>query len=139
MEKINFYLEYSHKWIDHPLTFTIHFDDRLIHVDQGHAYNTINKKVVLSEGDHLLKFTIDNKNEANTTVDQNKKILDDSLITIENFKFNDLDLTSLLIEKSVYKTISNGVLSQTNVLGLNGTLSFALKVPIYDWLLENYY
>ena len=68
-----------------------------------------------------------------------KKIINDSIITIENFKFNDLDLKSLLIEKSVYNTVSNGVLTQTNVLGLNGTLNFDLKVPIYDWLLENLY
>ena len=136
MEKIDFYMEYEHTWIDHPLTISVYFDDRLIHLDQGHTHTVVDKKIALHQGKHKLKLVIQNKNEVNTKIDQQGNVLEDTLVTIKELKINDIDLKPIIESHSVYHTQSQGTLKQTLVLGLNGSWELDVNVPIYDWLLE---
>jgi hypothetical protein len=81
-------------------------------------------------------LVIQNKNEANTKIDQQGNILEDTLVTIKELKINDIDLKSIMESHCVYHTQSQGTLKQTLVLGLNGSWELDVDVPIYDWLLE---
>ena len=69
MEKIKLKFVYEHKWIDHPLDVNLFIDDRLIFSGIGKADEliTINKKIAIESGKHMLKLQIKGKNQMNTT------------------------------------------------------------------------
>lgn len=132
-------MEYQHTWIDHPMTVSIYFDDRMIHLDQGHYKAVIDKKISLSPGAHTLKVKIANKDNRNTTVNEKGQIVEDSMITINSLKIDDINLNAIMEADSVYHTKSKGILERTVRLGLNGEWQLPMKTPVYEWILEKLY
>lgn len=132
-------MEYQHTWIDHPMTVSIYFDDRMIHLDQGHSKAVIDKKISLPSGSHILKIKIANKDNRNTIVNEKGEIVEDSMITINKLKIDEINLNAIMEADCVYHTEPNGILERTVQLGLNGEWQLPMKTPVYEWLLEKLY
>lgn len=94
------------------------------------------------DGDHELRFVLKNKTDKDTVVDENGKIVKDSLIKIENLFFDDIDISEAFIQLSEYRHNNNGhsdvvVERLLGGMGCNGTVTLKFTTPIYLWLLEN--
>lgn len=142
MEKVNICMSYTHTWIDHPLLFIISVNDRVLHIDNsGKQQCQLNKTINLPYGSHQFKIQIQNKNEANTVIDKNRNVVQDTLLNIESISFNQIETKSLILDrqKISYFQINNQtdqLLEKTLEFGYNGTFIFNFKNPVYEWLLE---
>lgn len=93
--------------------------------------------------DRLHKLTIIIKNKtANHTIINNNEIVSDSLINIDNFKLDNIDIDQLVSKLAVYAHDYNGSGSCVNDLffnsaGCNGSITLEFASPSYIWLLEN--
>ena len=94
------------------------------------------------EADHSLKIILKNKTSHHTTVDKDGKILEDTLISINDICFDEINVDQLFFEHAVYSHNYNG--SGDNVedncygdLGCNGTVELKFSTPFYVWLLEH--
>jgi len=142
MEKVQLKLIYSHNWIDHPLQIITKIDDRVVNFDcTGQQEVSIDKKIKLSNSDHLVSVHISNKNESNTKIDENHNVIADSLVTIKSLQFDEIEVLPLInqgnIQSFYVDNQKDQVLSKITELGLNGTWEFKFKTPVYDWLLES--
>ena len=145
MQDLDIRLEYTHEWIDHPLIFLFYIDNRIIHLDNSGKNNCIiSKKIKLADGKHLLKVQIQNKNEANTIIDQKQRILSDSFLRIDSIRFDDIEIKDQVflnteIGKFYIDNQSNNILTRTSEFGYNGCLKIEFSMPMYNWLLESYF
>ena len=94
------------------------------------------------ECEHELKFVLKNKTDQHTTVDDAGNIVSDSLIQINNLRFDDIELGYIFTQLNQYQHNNNGntdwvVEKCYGDLGCNGTVSLKFTTPIYLWLLEN--
>lgn len=145
MQELDIRLEYTHEWIDHPLIFLFYINDRIIHLDNsGKSKCIISKKLKLSDGKHILKVQIQNKNEANTIVDQKQKILSDSFLRIDSIRFDDIEIKDQVFVntdqgKFYIDNQPDNILTRTSEFGYNGCLQIEFLMPMYNWLLESYF
>ena len=91
---------------------------------------------------HELKIVLKHKTINHTTLDHNGNIVQDSCVTVNNFKFDDIEVDQLVSEQAVYRHSFNS--DQLAIedkfywnLGCNGTVTMKFQTPIYIWLLEN--
>ena len=82
------------------------------------------------------------KTPAHTVVDEQGNIVSDAMINISKISVDDIDITQVVHELSVYQHDFNG--SQPVIedkfygdMGCNGTVRLNFTTPIYLWLLEN--
>lgn len=119
-------------WIDQHRIF----DDRV--TDLRH----IEYSIVDNDAEHELKFVLKNKTDVDTSIDEHGNIVKDSLIKIENIKFDDIALGHTFTQLSTYTHNFNNhgqpVLEKFyGNMGCNGTVSLKFTTPLYLWLLEN--
>ena len=95
-----------------------------------------------TDGDHTLVFEMFGKTPAHTVVDDQGNIVSDAMINISKISVDDIDITQVVHELSVYRHDFNG--SQPMIedkfygdMGCNGTVTLNFTTPIYLWLLEN--
>lgn len=91
---------------------------------------------------YQLKIVIKNKTDEYTEVSAAGEIIKDSLLDINNFKLDDIDIDQIVRTKAVYRHDFNGsgqfVDDQFyNTVGCNGAITFEFATPGYLWLLEN--
>ena len=125
------------------LAAEVWLDERLqIAVD--HVTETIPVSVAVGEddGEYELRIVLKNKTADDTKVDLEGNIVQDSCLTVNNFKFDDIDVDQLVSEQAVYRHSFNGDGPEIDdefywCMGCNGTVSLRFSTPIYIWLLEN--
>lgn len=89
-----------------------------------------------------VKIVVKNKTAAHTQVNEAGEILRDSLINVNNFKMDEIDIDRIVYEKAVYVHDFNGSGNQVSdtfygLAGCNGSIEFEFTTPSYLWLLEN--
>jgi hypothetical protein len=120
-------------WIDDTEIF------RCDHVQQA---QTITFDLPNDDGDHELRLILKNKTGEHTQIDQNGTIVKDAVLTVDNLKFDEIDLGQIFSEHAVYTHNFNGFSAQIQdkfwgTMGCNGTVSLKFSTPVYIWLLEN--
>lgn len=116
----------SHKIFDNCVTESQHIEHSLADDD----------------GEHELRFVLKNKDDLKTVIDSEGNIVKDSLINIDNLKFDDIELGYTVTELSTYTHNFNNHGEQTvqkfyGTMGCNGTVTLKFTTPLYLWLLEN--
>ena len=91
---------------------------------------------------YTVKIVVKNKTPDHTDINNDGEIVRDSLININNFKIDDIDIDKIVYEKAVYTHDFNG--SQPLIkdrfygpAGCNGTIELGITTPVHVWLLEN--
>jgi len=110
------------------------------HVDQ--EYQIDHDFSDVDNGEYDLQFVMTGKLPEYTILDQQGTILQSPMLTISDFKFEDIVLGTKFLEKSVYQHDFNGSGPSTiepffGNMGCNGTVSFKFNTPLFLWLLEN--
>ena len=95
-----------------------------------------------NEQKHNVKIVIKNKTPAHTQVSEAGEILSDSLININNFKIDEIEIDRIVYQKAVYNHDFNGSGNHVSEsfygsAGCNGSIEFEFNTPAYLWLLEN--
>ena len=126
-----------------PLDIAVFIDNQPI-FDHSHVDGTIslNHNVPEEEGNHELRFVMQNKQPDHTQIDEAGNIVRDARIVIRNIAFDDIPLGQLVIDHATYTHNFNGTGETTTQkfygeMGCNGTVSLKFTTPIYLWLLEN--
>lgn len=129
---------------ENPLGLEIWLDNNIVHdVNTGVDVETF--RITLNdsnESEHELKFVLKNKTVAHTQVDESGNILNDATISINNLKFDDIDIGYAFNKLAIYTHDFNGTGSESthdffNTIGCNGTVSLKFTTPMYLWLLEH--
>jgi hypothetical protein len=94
------------------------------------------------EQDHRVKIIVKNKTPTHTHVNEAGEILQDSLVNINNFKIDEIDIDQVVYQKAVYAHDFNGSGNQVadsfyGPAGCNGSIELEFSTPAYLWLLEN--
>lgn len=125
-----------------PVGFEIWIDnDRVLdlaHVDHATDFAHTMPDV---DGDHVLKFVLKNKLPEHTKIDGENNIVADVCVNIEYVKFDDIDVTPIIMSNAEYEHDYNGTQSTTKqrfygTMGCNGTVSVPFSTPIYLWVIE---
>jgi hypothetical protein len=110
-------------------------------VDPYHVSHDISDE----EGEHELTIELYGKLPQHTKIDDQGNIVKDTMITVENIKIDDIDLSTILMSAPLliqYHHDFNGtqpavVDSFYGSMGCNGIVTLKFATPIYLWLLEN--
>ena len=99
-------------------------------------------QVGYDDADHELKIVLKNKTADDTIIDSAGNIVQDSCLTVNNFKFDNIAVDQLMSERAVYRhnfNSNNPVIDDEFywLMGCNGTVSLQFTTPSYIWLLEN--
>ena len=91
---------------------------------------------------HVFTLELHGKNSSHTIVDADSNIIADSSLKFSKFIADDIDISQLFIDRSLYRHNFNGNGPDTDdrffdIMGCNGTVSFVFSTPFYFWLLEN--
>jgi len=127
----------------------------IIH-DNLHVSDTYHVSYDISdeEGEHELTIELYGKLPQHTKVDDQGNIVKDVVITVENFKIDDIDISSMLtcIPTLLYSDVPTHIIQYCHdfngtqpaivdqfhgSMGCNGTVTLKFVTPIYLWLLEN--
>lgn len=119
--------------------------DNLILLDIDHVTDDsmpVTYDINDADGEHELIFVLKHKTDKHTQIDSQGNIIHDARLTINNLKFNDMELGQLLHELAVYTHDLNGTGAIVqdkfySEMGCNGTVSIKFTTPIYQWLLDN--
>ena len=117
-------------------------DDKFFDSNVKKRDTSISYELDEDEADHSLKIILKNKTIDHTNVDETGAILFDTLISIKDISFDEINIDQLFFEHAVYTHNYNG--SGDNVeekfygdLGCNGTVELKFSTPFYMWLLEH--
>lgn len=95
-----------------------------------------------NEQAYTVNVVVKNKTSSHTEISETGKIIRDSLVHINNFKIDEIDIDKIVYEKAEYTHNFNG--SQAKVkdrfygpAGCNGTIAIKFTTPGYLWILEN--
>jgi hypothetical protein len=94
------------------------------------------------DAEHELRVVLKNKLPEHTTIDADGTIVQDAVITVTNFEFEEIDVDQIVVDHAVYlhNFNSTGPDQQHRfygTMGCNGTVSLKFSTPIYLWLLEH--
>lgn len=140
---------------DCKLGVKVALDNNIIY-DNAHVTQTdhVAHDVDDQDGDHVLTIELYGKLPQHTEIDSQGNIIKDVMIAIENFKIDDLDISSILTTypTRLYADVPTHIIqychdyngTQSRVvepfhshMGCNGTVTLKFTTPIYLWLLEN--
>lgn len=141
MDTINIELDVARTAGQSDLEFSIRLDGKVIYkldADADHVKFEIDD----DQGDHELVFELAGKQPTHTKIDDQGRIIEDAVITVNNIIIDDLDVNSIFSEQSKYQHNFNGTGDQVterfyDTMGCNGTVTLKFSTPIYLWLLEN--
>lgn len=95
-----------------------------------------------AEGKHVLRWHVSGKLPSYTKIDADGNIVSDSLLKIENFIIDDIDISNLIYVVATYTHDCNGTAEMKTYkmyeeLGCNGVAELKFTTPLYLWLLES--
>ena len=120
---------------------------RLNNVDIFQGQPGVNPITVKHEFDdsnieYTLIIELSGKTVDHTKVDELGNIIKDVLVTVSDFKLEDIDVSHIVLQKAEYHHNFNG--TQNNIIdsfhgtiGCNGQVVLKFQAPVYLWLLEN--
>ena len=93
-------------------------------------------------GKHILEIEMLGKLPEHTQLDAQGNILQDSLVTVNHLKFDDIDLGQVFYNLAEYHHDLNGTSTPRvdkfyGTMGCNGVVKLEFSSPVYIWLLEN--
>jgi hypothetical protein len=126
-----------------PLGVEVWIDQQQI-FDTQHLADTAKISCDISEHDaeHELRVVLKNKLFEHTKIDANGLIVQDVMINVGSFVFEEIDVNQVVQDLAVYTHNFNGSSEEIQdqffgSMGCNGTMSLKFTTPIYLWLLEN--
>jgi hypothetical protein len=127
-----------------PLGLEIWFNDQKL-FDQEKIDNAVDFESECADHEDdtcFLKFVLKNKTSEHTKLDDNNRIIVDSIISISNICFDEVNIDQVVYDKAQYQHNFNNTSAKTiekfyGDMGCNGTVELAVTTPIYLWLLEN--
>lgn len=89
-----------------------------------------------------VKIVVKNKTDTHTKINSAGEIVEDSLLSIDNFTLDGINIDQVVNSKAIYRHNFNNTGPWTdsqffNTIGCNGTVMFEFAAPGYLWLLEN--
>jgi hypothetical protein len=120
-------------WIDQQQIFNT---EHLI------AAETVKFEVEDDDASHELRVILKNKLPEHTKVSAEGSIVQDAVITVSRFEFDEISVDQVVQDQAVYHHDFNGSAAEIQdqffgSMGCNGTLSLKFSTPVYLWLLEN--
>jgi len=143
MDTVNISVVVGNSNPDIPLGLSILLDGQPVWVnDAVGTRHAINYEFAETEGPHTLEFVMSGKLPEHTKVDGDT-IVSDALLYIENFVFDDLDVTHFVQKSATYTHDCNGTQAMQSHpfyrdLGCNGTVQLKFTSPLYLWVLEQF-
>lgn len=121
------------------LNITVRCNDQVIY--QGNPNTTVAFEVG-EAGEHVLEIELAGKLPEHTQLDAQGNILQDQLITVNNLKFDDIELGQVFYDLAEYHHDLNGTSASRvdkfyGTMGCNGVVRLKFSCPVYIWLLEN--
>jgi hypothetical protein len=98
---------------------------------------TFTGTIDLTDGEYELTFVIANKPDDFTKLDENNNIIKDALLTINNIKFDDLNIDLIVHQLAEYHVDNLPTTKFYGDAGCNGQIKLKITSPYYLWLLEN--
>jgi hypothetical protein len=123
------------------LAVEIWLDDNLLQTIDWVQDDQVNCTIDPSDGIHQFRWVLKNKLPEHTSV-VDDKIINDVLVTINDFIIEDINCDQILHKLAVYQHNFNGTGPDTQeefwgTMGCNGSVVLNFSSPIYLWLLEN--
>jgi hypothetical protein len=143
MEKCQLSLEIDNSDYTIPLGAEVWLDQdcllNLEHVDQCYP---VTHEFDDTPAEHELRVVLKNKTSKHTELDNNGVIVKDARIFIKAVKFDNIDLGTIMSDKSTYTHDHNGTTDPVeqkfyDEMGCNGVVTLKFTTPMYQWLLEN--
>lgn len=141
MEKLKFKIALESEWFNHPPNLRISINHDTIIDGPVREPTIIEREIPLEdEQSHTLNFTLHDKSNHDTHINESGEITKDTLIKIKQIEIDDVDITHLLPinHDTFYYKHDTGTLEPFyDTLGVNGTATVKFTTPFYQWLLEN--
>ena len=117
-------------------------DDRVLFAGDPIGSHDLVVSISDDDGQHQLQFQLSGKTSDHTEIGPDGNILQDTVITVSDIAFDEIQLGHMVSELSSYQHDLNGTGPTVQdqffgVMGCNGTMSLPFTTPIYLWLLEN--
>ena len=130
--------------VQQPLGMEVWVNSRCL-LDHNQVTNTLHVTHKFDneiEQQHTVKIVLKNKTAQHTQINEKLEIISDSLVEVNNFKIDDIDIDQVVREQAVYSHSFNSASEHSdhkfyNTLGCNGTVNLKFTTPAYLWLLEN--
>lgn len=131
----------STNWEDRFPGARIYFNNELIK-DLGKISEPIEFTIdqQIDEVKHKISIEMYGKMPGDTQQDEGKDIINDVLLNIDSIEFDEIDISNLAYNLSVYYPNDDhapGVVQGCINLGWNGRWDLEFESPVYLWLLEN--
>ena len=113
-------------------------------VDIAHVQQSteVSIPMVDDEAEHVLKLVLKGKRSEHTLINDQKTIVSDAVLEIQNLAFDGIALDQIVNEQTVYTHDFNGTGIESQhrffgTMGCNGSVELRFTTPVYLWLLEN--
>ena len=140
METLKFKITVESEWFNNPPNLRVHINNDTLIDGPLKETTVIEREIQLEdETDHTLNFTLHDKSNRDTQLDDQGEIVKDTVVKIKQVEIDDVDITDMLStdqEKFYYKHDSGTVDPFYDVIGVNGTATIKFTTPFYVWLLE---
>ena len=143
METIKLSLDVSNRSQHHNLGIELWIDkEKFFDNNIGPGSHHIIHEFEATDGEHMLKIVLKNKNTEHTKLDESGNIIEDALININNITIDEINITQLVYQLAQYVHDGNGhetiaVHPFYGDMGCNGRVQLSFANPVYLWLLEN--
>jgi hypothetical protein len=148
-EEVEIVVTLSSEWHMKPPKFKLFIDDELIsHGFLEEKYKENKSKDFkwignLEEGSHKIRLEMFGKLSIFTAVDEDRNILKDQLLKVNEISIDQIDLGNLIYQNCKFYPDKNfhsevpEIITNIDHIGFNGTWEMEFSVPTYIWLLEN--
>ena len=144
-EKLSFKISLTGTFWDKRPNYSIFLDDHLIEqkdIENESVYEIQFDYEVEEDQEHELKIRLNNKEDADTVV-ENGEVVKDMLLNIDGIEIDDIDIGNLrwtaeyLLDQSrEYQGKTVDHIDNCVNLGFNGSYILKFTSPFYVWLLE---
>lgn len=140
MEKIKFKAVIDSKYFDNPPNLRISLDEKILFDAPILNLKVVEQELSLADDQtYNLNFTLYNKSESDTVVEDGE-IIKDTLLIIKQVELDNIDITAILSldkDKFYYKHEGRKIKHTFyDTMGVNGTSTIEFTTPLYVWLLE---
>lgn len=145
-------LDFEYSYVNHLNLVTI------LHNGEQKWHNRLKQKQIIifadvDTGSQTLEVCLSDKTDADTIVDENNAIVEDSFIVLKNIEIDGYMMRSVInsaMSQKIDWTQNTGAyeyikaqgkdpdteLEHSNMLSLNGSLIFNYQYPVAEWLLQ---
>ena len=128
---------------EHPLSISVRINGQnLLVLDQVISNYDFSYLINDDAASHMLSVVLSNKTHKHTQIDADDNIVSDSLINLDNFTLDGIEISNTVFQQAQYWNDRNGTAESRaepfyGSMGCNGTVRFEFTTPGYLWLLAN--